>query len=118
MCFPLYLDSNSLKQAEEIARKWRVSEVARGKGGWFYLFKKSKYNNGNELINGQPALQVRSAFLARHTALPHPYVKDGIATRHLISLLMWHFSPLPLQETKKLIQKTYDSVFSPKSAKK
>ena len=119
--YVFYSVPDVLEKAEKIARKLEVSKVARQSTGWFGSWKKNRENNNKDiiLVSGTrkvPAQQLRYEFLTRHLALKYPYVSpDGLATRHLLSILMWNYTPLSYPETKAIIEKTYNHYFSGKS---
>jgi hypothetical protein len=113
--YDFYSNPDILSKAEKLAEETGTSEVARARGGWFWLWKKNRGTNnagvmiksGSRLLDAQ---KTRENFLARHLALGHPLVKEGKPTKHYLSLLMWNYNPLSESETTKIINNAYKNI--------
>lgn len=84
-----FLPYNEAKKYEGDARKLKVSQTARDKGGWWYELKAVKgdfYAMPDNLINK------RRGFIARTLA---QYIKNPTKRRWL-SLIMWNYWTDPI----------------------
>ena len=89
-----FLPLATIKRYEPIARKRKVSEVARGPGGFLPAYKQA----GSAAALPDYWRRKREAFIARHMAQVEErneplWDLDGRPSRRHLALIMWAYSP-------------------------
>ena len=89
-----FLPLSTIKSYEPLARKRKVSEVARGPGGFLPAYKLA----GSATALPDYWRRTREAFIARHMAQVEErneplWDLDGRPSRRHLALIMWAYSP-------------------------
>lgn len=91
-----FLPLATIVRYEPLARKRKVSEVARGPGGFLPAYKRA----GTATALSDDWRRTREAFIARHMAQVEErneplWDLDGRPSRRHLALIMWAYSPAP-----------------------
>jgi len=89
-----FLPLSTIARYEPLARQRKVSEVARGPGGFLPAYKRA----GSAAKLSSEWRRAREAFIARHMAQAverHEILwePDGHPSRRHLALIMWAYSP-------------------------
>jgi hypothetical protein len=91
-----FLPLSMVKEYESLARRLKVSKVARSPRGFLTAYKRAG-GRPERLPNGW--LEKREAFIKRHMAQVRyrgePLMDRGLPTRRHLALIMWAYSPRP-----------------------
>ena len=90
-----FLPLSTIKRYESLARKRKVSEVARGAGGFLPAYKRA----GAATALPDYWRSKREGFIARHMAQVEErneplWDLDGRPSRRHLALIMWAYSPV------------------------
>ena len=89
-----FLPLSTIKRYESLANSRKVSEVARGPGGFLPAYKRA----GSATALPDDWRRKREAFIARHMAQVEQrneplWDTDGRPSRRHLALIMWGYSP-------------------------